>query len=92
MPELEAFHQSHKESDALVWGITYEDTPPEEIKAFLEKLSVTYPILGHGTQPYTPFGKIKVLPTTFVIDPDGKFHHRVDGRVTVEQLESIIAP
>ena len=91
MPELESFHQKHKDSTALVWGITYEDTPVAEVKAFIEKLSVSYPILGHGAQPVVPFGKVKVLPTTFVIDPEGKFHTRLEGRITAAELEQIIS-
>ena len=92
MPELERFHQRHKDSDALVWGVTYEDTPVEQLKVFLDKLAISYPILGNGQPPDTPFGTIKVLPTTFIIDPQGKFHQKIEGRVTAADLERIIAP
>ena len=91
MPELEAFYRAHKDSNDTVWGVTFEDTPAELIREFVADLDVTYPIMGLGHDPVTPFGRIKVLPTTFVIDPAGKFARRFEGPVTAAQLEQAIA-
>ncbi len=90
MPELERFYQANKPR-AQVWGVTFEDTPKEKIVEFVERLGVTYPILGHGQDPQTGYGHVTVLPTTFVIDPDGLFHRRFEGPITARQLESVIA-
>ncbi|MDH3714029.1 MAG: TlpA family protein disulfide reductase [Gammaproteobacteria bacterium] len=87
MPELEAFYRAHKNGKATVWGVTFEDTPAELIREFVADLSVTYPIMGLGHDPVTPFGTVRVLPTTFVIDPDGEFVRRFEGPVTAARLE-----
>ncbi len=89
MPELERFYQANKPR-ALVWGVTFEDTPREKIVEFVEKLGVTYPILGHGQDPLTGYGRVTVLPTTFVINPDGLFHHRFEGPIAANQIEEVI--
>ncbi len=91
MPALEAFHQAHKDRDAVVWGVNFQDAPAQELRAFVERLGVTYPILGQGQSPVTPFGTVKVLPTTFVVDPEGKFARAFQGTVTVADLEAVIA-
>jgi peroxiredoxin len=91
MPELEAFYRAHNNGNATVWGVTFEDTPAELIREFVADLDVTYPIMGLGHDPVTPFGRVKVLPTTFVIDPAGEFARRFEGPVTAAQLERAIA-
>ncbi len=88
MPELESFYQNHRDS-AEVWGVTFEDTNIETIKSFVEKLRVSYPILGYGQDPKTGFGHVKVLPTTFLIDSSGKFQHRFEGPITEQDIVEI---
>ena len=89
MPELEKFYLNNKDT-AMVWGITFEDSNLESIKSFVEKLKVTYPILGYGQDPETGYGQVKVLPTTFIIDPDGKFLHRFEGPITEQDILGVL--
>ncbi len=89
MPELERFYRNNRDI-ADLWGVTFEDTDIEAIKKFVTRLGVTYPILGHGQDPKTGFGTVRVLPTTFVIDPGGKFHQRLEGPITADDLLEII--
>jgi len=88
MPELEAFYQAHNNGEATVWGVTFEDTPAELIREFVGDLNVSYPIMGLGRAPITPFGTVRVLPTTFVINPAGEFVRRFEGPVTAAGLEA----
>ncbi len=89
MPELQRFHQRHPQ--VAVWGITFEDTPKDTMKAFVKRLGVTYPIMGQGQQPYTPFGEVTGLPTTFLVNPEGRFHRAIRGTVTAAELEAAIS-
>ncbi len=89
MPELERFYQENR-TRAQVWGVTFEDTDKARILEFVEKLGVTYPILGYGQDPLTGFGSVTVLPTTFVIDRDGKFLHRFEGPIDARDIEKVI--
>ena len=89
MPELEKFYRNNR-NIADLWGVTFEDTDIESIKKFVTRLDVTYPILGYGQDPLTGFGTVRVLPTTFIIDPAGKFHHRFEGPIKADDLLEII--
>ena len=80
----------HKDKDAVVWGVDFEDVEKDVLESFLKKVSVNYPILGIGQQPYTPFDSVHVLPTTFFIGPDGKFVRKHEGALTTEKIETII--
>lgn len=89
IPELERFYQENK-SSAQVWGVTFEDTDKTKILEYINRLGVTYPILGYGQDPLTGFGTVKVLPTTFVIDTNGLFFHRFEGPITSQDISSVI--
>ncbi len=89
MPELQSFYQNHQ-AIAEVWGVTFEDADISSIREYVTKLRVTYPILGYGQDPQTGYGNVTVLPTTFIIDPDGKFFHRFEGPIIENDILEII--
>ena len=90
MPELEQFYRENK-SSAQVWGVTFEDTDKAKILEYIERLGVTYPVLGYGQDPLTGYGTVNVLPTTFVIDTNGLFFHRFEGPITAQDISRVIA-
>jgi peroxiredoxin len=89
MPELERFFLENK-ATAHMWGVTFEDSGLQKIQEFIKRLGVTYPILGYGQDPLTGYGNVTVLPTTFIIDPEGLFFHRFEGPVTARDIADAI--
>lgn len=89
MPELEIFYRDSREI-ADLWGVTFEDTDIASIRGFVQRLGVTYPILGHGQEPKTGYAPVRVLPTTFMIDPEGNFYHRFEAPITAAKLLAMI--
>jgi thiol-disulfide isomerase/thioredoxin len=89
LPELERFYQ-HNKGTADLWGVTFEDTDKASIIEFTERLGITFPILGHGEDPKTGYGEVRVLPTTFLINPEGLFQHRFEGPITAQDIANEI--
>ncbi len=58
----------------------------------LKEFNVSYPILGHGQDPKTSYGYVTVLPTTFIIDQQGKFYHRFEGPISEQDILEVITP
>lgn len=69
MPELESFHQAQR-GRAVVIGVNFENLGSSEIRFFVERLGVTFPIVLSAGKP-TPGFPLKGLPTTFLISPTG---------------------
>jgi thiol-disulfide isomerase/thioredoxin len=91
IPQLEAFHQRHKNHDAVVLGVDFEDISPAWLKDFMDSMSMSYPVLRSDmSQQVTPFGVIMMLPTTFIISPAGELVARQAGAVTAADLEAFI--
>ena len=47
---------------------------------------MSYPILGLGQDPLTGYGEVRVLPTTFLINPEGLFQHRFEGPISAQDI------
>ena len=90
MPELSALHAMREEIEVV--GLAYEDIEPEEMKAFLQKLPVTYPIVLVDTyNPPEDFAVPRGLPLTYLIAPDGTVAKQFLGPVTAHDIEARIA-
>lgn len=90
MPDISAFVKSRKDVAAI--GLAFEDTDAKDIKAFVAKHPVSYPIAQLDvTAPPKDFGAPKGLPTTYLIAPDGHVAQRFIGPITGEKLNEAIA-
>jgi thiol-disulfide isomerase/thioredoxin len=90
MPELSALHSMRE--DVEVVGLAYEEIEPADMRAFLAKRPVTYPIAIVDTyQPPADFETPRGLPMTVLIAPDGRVAKQVIGPVTAKSIEDAIA-
>ena len=91
LPELVEFHEKHKANGAVVLGVNYEDIGEDELLKFVDENFISYPILLAEPGANKVFGRLRGLPTTYLISPKGERVHTHMGRVTINQLERIIA-
>jgi len=90
IPELVEFHDKHKDKDAVVLGVDFEEVDDKYLRRFVDENFISYPILKSRPSSRTPFGMIHGLPTTFLISPDGKVIASKTGGVTKQDLEESI--
>ena len=90
MPDISAFVKNHKNVTAI--GLAFEDTDAKDIKAFVAKHPVVYPIAQVDVMdPPKAFEPPKGLPTTYLIAPDGTVAKRFVGPVTEQSLGEAIS-
>ena len=80
-----------KDKDIVVVGVNFESISNEQLKSFVEKLSIPYPVLRSEPVRVTALGKVPALPTTYIIDPDGNVVAGEVGLVSRQSLEDYIA-
>lgn len=90
LPELELFHAAHKDKDAVVLGINMEEIEPRQLRAFLERYEISYPVLRSPLRSQTELGAVPGLPTSFLVSPKGEVVTRKIGEITAEWLEKSI--
>lgn len=89
IPELVAFHDKHKDSDAVVLGVSMEKVKSEKLRQFVEENFVTYPVLP-GSPGMDTIGPVPGLPTTYLVAPDGRLVARQVGGVTAAGIETFM--
>lgn len=90
MPELEMFHNKHKDTNAVVLGINHEYVSLEELKSFKEEQFLSFPILRSSPDKPGIAGPLQGMPTSYLIDPSGKIVAQQVGTVSREAIESFI--
>jgi len=90
IPELEDFYRRHKDSDAVVLGVNYEDIKLSWLQDFIASVQISYPVLLAEPDRPTPFGSVKVLPTTIIVTPSGNLSGVHSGAVTAEMIDEYI--
>ena len=89
IPDLSLLHSER--SDLTVLGLAYEELEDTDFEAFLKDFDVSYPILKVDVyDPPEPFGAPKVLPTTIILDHQGRAVKAFLGPVTRESIEAFI--
>jgi cytochrome c biogenesis protein CcmG/thiol:disulfide interchange protein DsbE len=56
----------------VVVGVSLDDDPVEDVKKFAASNRFNYPVIMATRELITEYGGVPALPTTFVINPDGK--------------------
>ena len=89
MPDLDAFDASREDVETI--GLAYEEISPEEMRAFLAKHPVRYPIAVVDTyDPPADFDTPRGLPTTYLIAPDGRIAKTFMGPLSSADLAAVI--
>ena len=91
LPDLVDMHENNKDKDIVVVGVNFESINNEQLKLFVENKSIPYLVLRSEPVPVTALGKVPALPTTYIIDPDGKVVAGEVGLVSRQNLEDYIA-
>lgn len=91
IPELVDFHEDHKDTDAVVLGVNFEDISLKGLQQFTEEYFLNYPVLREKPAPNSALGPIPGLPTTYLISPQGEIVARQVGPVTAKRISDFIA-
>ena len=79
--ELEQAYQQFKDQGVVFLGVNYVDTEPEA-RAYLERFGITYPNGPDlGTRISQAF-RIRGVPETYILAPDGRLAHVKIGPYT----------
>lgn len=87
IPDFVAVCNEYKDKDVQFIGVSNEDV--STLISFAEDYNINYPILIDNANVASKWG-INAIPTTFILDRDGKVIFEKIGMMTREQLEKII--
>ena len=91
IPELMRFHARHKDHDAIVIGVNFEEIETPALEAFIAEMGIDYLVVRAGDTPILPFEPLKGLPSTFFVTPHGELVASHVGPVTGAAIEDFLA-
>jgi thiol-disulfide isomerase/thioredoxin len=86
IPDLIKLQDKYRDK-LVVLGISEDEVPPDEVKAFVAEQKMNYPVAMTTPALAKIFRGVSALPTTFVIGRDGKLEQRHTGMLNAEQTE-----
>jgi thiol-disulfide isomerase/thioredoxin len=80
MPELQALHAAREKDGLKVVGVVVQDRAGgDDIAAAANAAKVKYTLLWGGPDVEVAWAGVSILPTTFLVDPNGKFVRKYVG-------------
>jgi thiol-disulfide isomerase/thioredoxin len=87
IPDLVALQEKYKSSLQIV-GISQDEAPPEVVKKFAVDRQVNYPIAMMTADLERQFPGIVALPTSYILDRDGRIVQKHVGMLTAAMTEA----
>jgi thiol-disulfide isomerase/thioredoxin len=87
IPDLIALQNKYRDK-LVVLGISEDDGPVDDVKRFVAEQKMTYPVAMTSPELRKIFRGVVALPTTFIIDPDGKLEQKHVGMLNATQAEA----
>ena len=88
------FDKKYREGGLQIVGVSLDEDGVEPVKKFMEKYNIEYKIVMGNEETAESFGGVIGLPTSFIVDQEGKFYsmHRglVSKDVYVEEIEGLL--
>jgi len=95
MPSMEKLHRRLKDKDFVMVAINLQETPAQ-VKSFFEKLELSFAALLDSSGEVGTWFAVNALPTTFVLDKEGRIIGKAlgprewDSRASIALFEYLI--
>lgn len=87
MPSMQRAWEQVKDKDVIMLAVNWGDTA-ESIKKFTDSLPpMDFPLLVGGDEAMTKQWSVRGLPTTYVIDPQGRMAYKLVGETEWDKPE-----
>ncbi len=90
IPWFIEFQRKYKDQGFSVIGVSMDDDGWPTVRPFMEKMKMNYPVVLGNDQAAEAFGGIQVLPTTFIIDKQGRIVVTHMGLTSKDDFENTI--
>jgi len=87
MPLLEGMWKRHAADGFVLLGLSTDRTGAAGVRQFLSDRAISYPVAIVDREVEMAFGGVRGIPTSFLLDRDGRIRHRVVGPLAPATLE-----
>ena len=90
-PVIDSFWKDHRDKGFEVISISVDDTP-EKIAAWMQDKDYAFMAAPTNASVAAAFGNVTSVPTSFIVDAEGRIRHKIAGQVHYPRLEKLVVP
>ena len=90
MPGFQDVYDEHRADGFVVLGVSTDRAGRDPVREFLQENGITYPVAMANGEIVNAYGGARVLPTSFLIDREGRIRHEVRGYFTEVALRQAV--
>lgn len=90
IPWFMEFEQKYKDRDFAVLGVSFDDDGWKSVKPYVDQHKINYRIMIGSEELGQLYGNVDSLPTSFIIDREGRIAARHDGLVDKQDYQDEI--
>jgi thiol-disulfide isomerase/thioredoxin len=91
MPAMQEFYRDYAGKGFEIVAFSLDDDATK-VQEFMRENGYTFPAVMATAEQRRAFGDVSRLPTSFVLDRQGKIRHKVHGQVHYGRMESLVEP
>lgn len=91
MPDLNAIYKENKDKGLVILGICL-NADPKQLQALVKQLQLDYPVLLGTEKVSKDYGDIVAVPTTFILNKEGKIAEIITGPRKKDEFLKMITP
>lgn len=92
VPHLNAIYEKYRDKGLEIIGISLDRAGEAIVRSFVEKNGMRYVVALGGSDVTEKFGGVMVIPTSFIVDREGKLRGRWEGYRDETALAASIVP
>lgn len=92
IPDLVRLQREYASRGLQVIGVTYPPQKLAEVRRFVRRAKVNYPVALGSKETKLQFSSSETLPMTIVIGTDGRVRDIIEGILLPEEIEQKIKP
>jgi len=94
IPDFVELQEKYGDDNFVILGVNLDQGAPDKVlpmvRGFAEDYNINYPVLMHDMGIVSAYGGIQSIPTTFVVDREGKVRQGVVGYRPKDYFTNII--
>ncbi|MFP5408128.1 MAG: TlpA family protein disulfide reductase [Gammaproteobacteria bacterium] len=90
-PVIDRFWKDHRDRGFEVISISIDDTPAQ-VAAWMQDKDYAFMAAPTNASVAAAFGSVASVPTSFIVDTNGRIRHKIVGQVHYPRLEKLVVP
>jgi len=92
IPGYIELQKKYGERGLVIVGLSLDQNGAEAVKPFAQRKQINYPLALATEKEVAAFGGVEGIPTTFLIDREGRLRHKKVGSMEKADYEKLLIP